>query len=211
MIINQLLTFLACAGVASASYANNLNYRSPSHHHPGLGLSIHKVNKRNAGSAPYPASQLNFTHGVASGDPYPASVILWTRCAPMSDDDRSNVTVSGYVPLYNPVPIYGSANDTGPPSTSPVCLTYKVSTDRNLASTADSGTVYTSSDTDYTVKVRFEDQVCMRTGLTDVVFRSKLPVSARIPSTTTSSASAAPPTSRALSGAPRPRLLLLIW
>ncbi|KAI4114680.1 MAG: hypothetical protein LQ345_004579 [Seirophora villosa] len=153
MIINQLLTFLACAGVASASYANNLNYRSPSHHHPGLGLSIHKVNKRNAGSAPYPASQLNFTHGVASGDPYPASVILWTRCAPMSDDDRSNVTVSGYVPLYNPVPIYGSANDTGPPSTSPVCLTYKVSTDRNLASTADSGTVYTSSDTDYTVKV----------------------------------------------------------
>ena len=151
--MNQLLTILACAGVAAASYANNLNYRSPSHNHPGLGVAIHKVNKRNAGSSPYAASQLNFTHGVASGDPFPNSVILWTRCAPTFDDVSSNTTVSGYVPLYNPVPIYASANDTGPPSTSPVCLTYKVSTDRNLASTAASGTVYTSSDTDYTVKV----------------------------------------------------------
>lgn len=152
-MMKHLLTLLAGAGVATASYANNLNYRSPSHNHPGLGVSIHKVNKRNAGSAPYPASQLNFTHGVASGDPYPNSVILWTRCAPMSDDVRSNSTVTGYVPLYNPVPIYGAANETGPPSTAPVCLTYKVSKDKSLATTADSGTVYTSSDTDYTVKV----------------------------------------------------------
>ncbi|KAL8913025.1 MAG: hypothetical protein Q9171_002093 [Xanthocarpia ochracea] len=152
-MMNQLLTLLACAGVATASYANNLNYRSPSHNHPGLGVSIHRVNKRNAGSAAYPASQLNFTHGVASGDPYPTSVILWTRCAPMSDNDRSNSTVTGYVPLYNPVPIYGGANETGTPSTAPICLTYKVSTDQSLASTVDSGTVYTSSDTDYTVKV----------------------------------------------------------
>lgn len=44
---------------------------------------------------------LNFTHGVASGDPYPNSVILWTRLAPMFDNDDSNVTVSGFVPLYN--------------------------------------------------------------------------------------------------------------
>lgn len=151
--MNQLFTLLTCAGVAAASYANNLNYRSPSHHHPALGLSIHKVNKRNAGSAAYPASQLNFTHGVASGDPYPNSVILWTRCSPSFDDVKSNATVSGYVPLYNPVPIYGAANDTGPPSTAPVCLTYQVSTDKTFTSTADSGTVYTSSDTDYTVKV----------------------------------------------------------
>ncbi|KAL8974643.1 MAG: hypothetical protein Q9197_001131 [Variospora fuerteventurae] len=174
----------SCAGVASASYANNLNYRSPSHNHPGLGLSIHKVNKRNAGSAAYPASQLNFTHGVASGDPYPTSVILWTRCAPMSDDVSSNLTVSGYVPLYNPVPIYGAAHDTGPPSTSPVCLTYKVSTDKNLASTADSGTVYTSSDTDYTVKVEasglspytqyyYQFSVCGSTNVSSPVGRTK--------------------------------------
>ena len=152
-MIKHLLTLLAAAGVAAASYANNLNYRSPSHNHPALGVSIHKVNKRNAGSAPYPASQLNFTHGVASGDPYPYSVILWTRCAPMSDDVRSNSTVTGYVPLYNPVPIYGSSNETGRPSTAPICLTYKVSKDKSLSTIAHSGTVYTSSDTDYTVKV----------------------------------------------------------
>ena len=75
----QLLTTLAFAGATLASYATNLNYRSPSHNHPGLGVSIHKVNKRNAGSAPTDAASLNFTHGVASGDPYPNSVIIWTR------------------------------------------------------------------------------------------------------------------------------------
>ncbi|KAL8740706.1 MAG: hypothetical protein Q9184_008461, partial [Pyrenodesmia sp. 2 TL-2023] len=182
--MNELLTFVACAGVAAASYANNLNYRSPSHNHPGLGLSIHKVNKRNAGSSAYPASQLNFTHGVASGDPYPNSVILWTRCAPMFDDVRSNSTVTGYVPLYNPVPIYGAANDTGPPSTSPVCLNYKVGTDRSFANPADSGTVYTSSDTDYTVKVEasglspytqyyYQFSVCESSNVTSPIGRTK--------------------------------------
>ena len=154
MAILSFLTLLAFSGVAVASYANNLNYRSPSHNHPGLGLSIHKVNKRNAGSSPYAASQLNFTHGVASGDPYPNSVILWTRCAPKQDDVNDNSTVSGYVPLYNPVPIYGSANDTGTPSTAPICVSYKVSTDACLSQVVDAGTAYTSSDVDYTLKVR---------------------------------------------------------
>ncbi|KAL8850880.1 MAG: hypothetical protein Q9221_004193 [Calogaya cf. arnoldii] len=182
--MNYLLTLLAFTGVASASYANNINYRSPSQNHPGLGVSIHKVNKRNAGAAPYPASQLNFTHGVASGDPYPNSVILWTRCAPMSDDVRSNSTVTGYVPLYNPVPIYGQANETGPPSTAPICLTYKVSRDKSLASTADSGTIYTSSDTDYTVKVEanglspytqyyYQFSVCGSSNVTSPLGRTK--------------------------------------
>ncbi|KAL8757389.1 MAG: hypothetical protein Q9199_002266 [Rusavskia elegans] len=183
-MMKHLLTLLAGAGVATASYANNLNYRSPSHNHPGLGVSIHKVNKRNAGSAPYPASRLNFTHAVASGDPYPNSVILWTRCAPMSDDVRSNSTVTGYVPLYNPVPIYGAANETGLPSTAPICLTYKVSKDKSLATTADSGTVYTSSDTDYTVKVEasglspytqyyYQFSVCGSSNVTSPLGRTK--------------------------------------
>ncbi|KAK3063745.1 hypothetical protein LTS18_013112, partial [Coniosporium uncinatum] len=52
-------------------------------------------------SAPQPSSvqdstwdpnQLNFTHGIASGDPYPDSIILWTRVAPMLANDNSNVT-----------------------------------------------------------------------------------------------------------------------
>ncbi|MCJ1248340.1 hypothetical protein MMC30_005557 [Trapelia coarctata] len=149
----QLLTLLALTGVVSASWSGNLNYRSPSHHHPGLGVSIHKVNKRNGGSAPLDASKLNFTHGVASGDPYPESVILWTRCAPMFDDVKDNATVSGYVPLYNPVPVYSDTDEHLPPSTAPVCLEYKIAKDKSLIKSVRTGKVFTSSDIDYTVKV----------------------------------------------------------
>jgi len=149
----HLLTTLALAGTAVASYAGNLNYRSPSWNHPSLGVSIHKVNKRNAGAAPYSASKLNFTHGVASGDPYPNSVIIWTRCAPMADDDNSNTTVSGYVPLYNPVPVYDDKNGTAV-STAPICVSFKIATDKGLKDVVDSGRAYTSSDVDYTLKVR---------------------------------------------------------
>ena len=148
----QVLTFVAFAGAAAATYAGNLNYRSPSWNHPSLGISIHKVNKRNAGSSPYPASDLNFTHGVASGDPFPNSVILWTRCAPMFDNVNNNSTVSGTVPLYNPVPIYDSSNETTI-SKAPICLTFKIATDRDLENVVDSGNAYTSSDVDYTLKV----------------------------------------------------------
>jgi hypothetical protein len=38
------LTFLA--GLAEASFGGNLNYRSPSHQHPGMGIDIAKVQKR---------------------------------------------------------------------------------------------------------------------------------------------------------------------
>ncbi|MCJ1270167.1 hypothetical protein MMC22_010063 [Lobaria immixta] len=150
----HLLTFVACAGVAAASYANNLNYRSPSHNHPGLGVAIHKVNKRHDGSPPLHAAELNFTHGIASGDPYPHSVILWTRVAPKSDDVDDNSTVSGDVPLYNPVPIQEQAVEKPPPaSTAPICVNYKVASDKALTKVVDSGTAYTSSDVDYTLKV----------------------------------------------------------
>lgn len=62
-----LLGLLMLASTAVATWTNNLNYRSPSEHHPGLGISLHKVNKRNVPGTAYAASQLNFTHGVASG------------------------------------------------------------------------------------------------------------------------------------------------
>ncbi|KAL9122439.1 MAG: hypothetical protein Q9187_001001 [Circinaria calcarea] len=149
----RLLAFLGLATVTTASWSGNLNYRSPSENHPSLGISIHKVNKRNAGSAAVPASALNFTHGVASGDPYPNSVILWTRCSPMFDDVNDNTTVSGYVPLFNPVPIYNGTDEKRPVSKAPICLQYKVATDKNLQNVVDSGTAYTSSDVDYTLKV----------------------------------------------------------
>jgi hypothetical protein len=76
-----LATFI---GATLASYGANLNYRSPSLHHPALGISLRKVVKRHVERQSTPASQLNFTHGVASGDPFPNSVILWTRCSPVS-------------------------------------------------------------------------------------------------------------------------------
>lgn len=149
----QILNLLSFVGVAAASFANNLNYRSPSHNHPSLGISIHKVNKRNDPSTSYAPDKLNFTHGVASGDPYPDSVILWTRCAPMFDDVNDNSTVSGYVPLYNPVHIYNDTDQYKPVSTAPICVSYKVATDQALSKVVDSGTAYTSSDVDYTLKV----------------------------------------------------------
>jgi alkaline phosphatase D len=149
----QLLFLLALAGTSFASYGANLNYRSPSNHHPSLGISIPKVVKRSDPAANYDPSMLNFTHGVASGDPYPTSVILWTRCSPMLDDADDNSTVSGYVPLYNPVPIYNDTDEGKLPSKSPVCLNFVVASDEALSDVVDHGTVYTSSDVDYTVKV----------------------------------------------------------
>lgn len=75
----QLLTIASLGAIASASWTKNINYRSPSEHHPSLGISIHKVVKRNDPQSSWDPAKLNFTHGVASGDPYPESVILWTR------------------------------------------------------------------------------------------------------------------------------------
>lgn len=142
------LFLLAGAGIASANWAKNINYRSPSEHHPSLGISIHKVNKRNDPQSPWDPAQLNFTHGVASGDPYADSVILWTRISPTDDDDKSNATVSGHVPLYD-----HDAQRYVSVSKAPVCVEYRVTSDQELADVVDSGTVYTSSDVDYTVKV----------------------------------------------------------
>lgn len=142
----SVVNALAFGGLATASWVKNLNYRSPSEHHPGLGIALHKVNKRNTPSKKFDASQLNFTHGVASGDPYSDSVILWTRISPQYADVNSNSTVSGYVPLY-----YHGPNVTV--STAPVCVNFKVARTPDFKNVESSGTAYTSSDIDYTVKV----------------------------------------------------------
>jgi alkaline phosphatase D len=144
----QSAFLLSGAAVASASWTKNINYRSPSEVHPGLGIAIHKVVKRTDYASPYQPSQLNFTHGVASGDPYDSSIILWTRVAPTSDNDKSNVTVSGAVPLYN-----HDTEEYVTVSKAPVCVEWQIASDKQLKHVADSGKVYTSSDIDYTVKV----------------------------------------------------------
>ncbi|EEH40441.1 hypothetical protein PAAG_02496 [Paracoccidioides lutzii Pb01] len=131
-----------------ASFSANLNYGSPSHNHPDLGIAINKVQKRNVHTSPFKPEQLYFTHSVASGDPYPDSVILWTRVSPTTESSDSNVTVSGTTPLYDhDNEKYVSV------STAPVCVKYKVAMDLKMKRVVTGGEVWTSSDVDYTVKV----------------------------------------------------------
>lgn len=145
----QFLSLAAFVAGVSARWSANINYRSPSEHHPFMGIAIHKVVKRRDLSKRFDPSQLNFTHGVASGDPYADSVILWTRCSPQYDDDNSNITVSGTVPLYN-----HDTEEYVAVSVAPVCVDWKVAKDSGMKSVVSSGQAYTSSDIDYTVKVK---------------------------------------------------------
>ncbi|KAK4569486.1 hypothetical protein LTR86_003249 [Recurvomyces mirabilis] len=151
-MLSSLLTVAALAVSASASWEGNLNYRSPSLHHNALGLDIPKIHKRTSLEARqavnFTDSQLNFTHGVASGDPYSYSVILWTRLAPSLASDRSNVTVSGYVPLYS-----HETEEYIRASKHRVCLNWAIASDKNVTKIVSKGTAYTTSDIDFTVKV----------------------------------------------------------
>ena len=66
----------------------------------------------------------------------------------MQDNDKSDSPVSGPVPLYN-VPDYANQQS----SKSPVCVNWKISANEDLTKSVGSGTAYTSSDVDYTLKV----------------------------------------------------------
>ncbi|KAL2784376.1 PhoD-like phosphatase-domain-containing protein [Aspergillus keveii] len=150
---STLLSLLALSSGTLASYNGNLNYRSPSLNsdHVNMGIdttAIHRRSLAKRDETPYAASQLNFTHSVASGDPYANSVILWTRIAPSLEASDSNVTVSGDVPLYdheNERYVKASAH--------PICVEYRVFRDEEGRRVVDSGRAFTSSDVDFTVKV----------------------------------------------------------
>jgi alkaline phosphatase D len=162
----HILSILGLAAIStplvSAAFDGNLNYHSPSRRHVNLGIDVPKVSRRSMkrGAVPYQPSQLNFTHGIASGDPYPDSVILWTRVAPSQVSDNSNVTVEGTVDLYNhETDKYIKADPH------PICVEWKVwEADKNDKHPhpghghddhiVSKGTAYTTSDIDYTVKVR---------------------------------------------------------
>jgi alkaline phosphatase D len=149
----------ACGLLATAVMAEfdgNLNYASPSRRHDRLGMNVPLIKRRSLkrGNTPYDASQLNFTHGVASGDPWPESVILWTRVAPSSESSLSNKTVNGTAGLYShETEKYIKADPH------PICVEWNVfdsepSSDK-VKSVA-SGRAYTTSDIDYTIKVRIQ-------------------------------------------------------
>lgn len=150
---STLLSLLALASSAIADYGGNLNYRSPSLNddHTNMGINVKAIQRRSLSKraeVPYEPSQLNFTHSVASGDPYADSVILWTRIAPSMEASDSNTTVSGDVPLYDhDNERYAKA------SAHPICVEYRVFSDKNARDVVDQGRALTSSDIDYTVKV----------------------------------------------------------
>ncbi|CAH0034697.1 unnamed protein product [Clonostachys rhizophaga] len=134
---------------------SNFNYQSPSRReeHVILGIDIPLVERRawKRNSEEYAPDELNFTHGIASGDPWPESVILWTRIAPTGESDTSNITVEGDVPLYN--------HDTQPyidADPHPICLEWSVYKSNNGTAAKEAvtrGTAFTTSDIDFTVKV----------------------------------------------------------
>ncbi|CAI6082943.1 unnamed protein product [Clonostachys chloroleuca] len=92
---------------AQALLNSNLNYQSSSRRqeYAILGIDIPLVERRawRRNSEENAPDELNFTHSIASGDPWPESIILCTRIAPTGESDKSNVTVEGDVPLYNHV------------------------------------------------------------------------------------------------------------
>lgn len=140
----RLTAALSLAGVVSASFENNLAYLSPSRRHASLAVPLAHVQKRQSGSL-YTAAEVNFTHGIASGDPYANSVILWTRLSPTADNVASDIVPEGVVPIYG--------DEGAPPSSRAACVEYRIGTDEALTNVVNSGRAYTSSEVDWTVKV----------------------------------------------------------
>ncbi|KAI5834905.1 hypothetical protein K523DRAFT_292741 [Schizophyllum commune Tattone D] len=141
---------------ASSLLDRNMVYRSPLVGIPQLARDTQAIEKRHAQFAKrqtqdaspfeddhYPTfyggdfsnspyvwnGGINFTHSVASGDPYGTSVLLWTRAAPSSEASAQ------------------------PDQSVPLCVSYKISAQPDLSSPLDSGSAFTSYDVDFTVKV----------------------------------------------------------
>lgn len=171
-VILGLVALLASS--ACASFDANLNYDSPSRRHPNLGINIPAVSRRSLkrDAVALQPSQLKFTHGVASGDPYPDSVIIWTRVAPSLVSSDSNVAVEGPVPLYshetesyikadaNPICVEWTITKAADSGIQPINSTKPANTTRPASGDqpVSSGTAYTTGDIDYTVKVRYPSQ-----------------------------------------------------
>ncbi|RKL50871.1 hypothetical protein BFJ72_g324 [Fusarium proliferatum] len=145
-----LAIFLA---LSEASFGGNINYGSPSPRHTQFGIDVDQVQRRSwkRGNVAFKPEELNFTHGVASGDPWPNSVILWTRIAP------SNVSSSDTAPIDGTEPLYSHESkkfiEADP---NPICLYWKVFPvgKKDSKSVVSSGKAYTTADIDYTVEAK---------------------------------------------------------
>ncbi|KAF9453201.1 PhoD-like protein [Macrolepiota fuliginosa MF-IS2] len=152
------LLLIAGASAIVDKFNNNLVFRSPFFDEPQFGHDTVALSRRtlqftkrdqvpaggfkdekypgfyvsDLSNAPFIwSSGVNFTHSVASGDPYDTSVILWTRAVPLP-----------------------SSSGQLPDQSVPVCVSYKVFAESDLSGKpVDSGEAFTSYDVDWTVKV----------------------------------------------------------
>ena len=148
--IRVLSLLAACLSTATASFESNLNFGSPSHRHAQLGIDVAAVERRSwkRGNVAFEPSDLSFTHGVASGDPWPNSVILWTRVAPSNASESSTAPISGTEKLFShETEKFIEADPT------PVCVDWKVYEHGKPDEIVEEGKAYTTADIDYTVKV----------------------------------------------------------
>jgi alkaline phosphatase D len=138
--------FTAAAASQStiAEQHNNLAYASPHAQMPHLAVPFTQSrqlerdnekrgnDKNNDNKNECGANSVSFIHGVASGDPYAESVVLWTRATPTSNNNNSN----------NDKHKQGAYK-----------IEYTVATDYAMKNVVSKGKAYTSADVDYTVKV----------------------------------------------------------
>ncbi len=75
-----------------------------------------------------PSGLFPFCHGVASGDPWPNSVILWTRVTPEESEAGTDITIE-----------------------------WEVASDPDMINTLQTGTTTTNDDRDYTLKFELEN------------------------------------------------------
>lgn len=143
-------TLAVCFSTATASFESNLNFASPSRRHAQLGVDVAAVERRSwkRGNVAFEPSDLSFTHGVASGDPWPNSVILWTRVAPSNASESSTAPISGTEKLFS-----HETEKFVEADPNPVCVDWKVYEHGKPDEVADEGQAYTTADIDYTVKV----------------------------------------------------------
>ncbi|WP_419221336.1 alkaline phosphatase D family protein [Gordonia sp. CPCC 206044] len=93
------------------------------------GLAIAPTSLSSASAAPTPNVATVFAHGVASGDPLPDAVILWTR--------------------VTPTPAARPGSGVGPDTD----IEWEIGRDRALRSVTASGTVVATAESDHTVKL----------------------------------------------------------
>ncbi|KAF5252932.1 hypothetical protein FANTH_2257 [Fusarium anthophilum] len=152
-VSSVLFTLAGILAFSEASFDGNINYGSPSPRHTQFGIDVDQVQRRSwkRGNVAFKPEELNFTHGVASGDPWPQSIILWTRIAPTNVSSADTAPIDGTEPLYSHETKKFIEADPNP-----ICVHWKVFPvgKKDSKSVVSSGKAYTTADIDYTVEAK---------------------------------------------------------